>query len=433
VDPKIAVLAVLPILLAACSDRVLLPPEKFVHHEPDPRYEALFPFYVELCATTQYRSDEFGTGGSPGHAVMYLKGACRDGDAAYPRLRRCAGRVDDPADPEHGAGISVNRWFRSANWVAFGGRALFYGELAPDEVVTRARLEQTARQAIDEGVYRGVDLWPWPGQTPEAGLLDFVLRQSAGTDFVLGYARSSLCGRVPIEPEMLDEVIDFLNDRNREYVTGAAEYQWSGYSDNCVHTLRNALAAASVWEPISIQLTKLLQLFQLAVPANEALNLAALGTLGPVDSYPTIFRDDPMRNALLEFGWLPTRHGALLVSLPVHPRNEVFDTRPRLLALQGPFTMRKTQRLVKLLDDPRFTELDANLRHFEETYRGILAGRDEDALAAVRGDRFRRVRRRYFSVVEAALREVEAMRGAQAAARGQGASPTGVLRHPIVP
>jgi len=414
--PTIVFLAALPVLLASCSDRVLLPPEKFVHHEPDARYESLFPYYVELCATTQYRSEELGTGGSPGHAVMYLKGACRDPDAPYPKLRRCAAGVTDPADPEHGAGISVNRWFRSANWVAFGGRELFYGTLGPDEVVTRARLEQAAREAIDAGVYRGVELWPWPGQTPDSGLLDFVARQSAGTDFALGFARSSLCGRVPIEAEMLDEVVHFLNDRNREYVTGAAEYRWSGYSDNCVHTLRNALAAASIWEPISIQLTKLLQLFHLAVPANEALRLAALGTLGPVDAYPEVFRDDPMRHAMLEFGWLPTRHGALLISLPVHPDNEVFDTRPRLLALQGPFTMRKTQRLVKLLDDPRFTELDANLQHFDATYRQILSHRDEqDALASVRGDRFRRVRRRYFSVIEAALREVEGMRAEAAA------------------
>jgi hypothetical protein len=218
---------------------------------------------------------------------------------------------------------------------------------------------------------------------------------------------------------MLDEIVDFLNDRNREYVTGAAEYQWSGYSDNCVHTLRNALAAASVWEPISIQLTKLLQLFHLAIPANEALNLAVLGTQGPVDSYPEIFRDDPMRHAMLEFGWLPTRHGALLVSLPVHPRNEVFDTRPRLLALQGPFTQRKTQRLATLLEDPRFTELDANLRHFEQIYRDVLAARDEqELLASVRGDRYRRVRRRYFAVIEAALRELEDMRAEAEAAPG---------------
>jgi hypothetical protein len=406
------------LLLSSCSDRVLIPPEKFVHHEPDERYEDLFPHYVEICAVTQYRSEELGMGGSPGHAVMYLKGACRDKQAPYPKLRRCLGDGTDPKDPEHGAGISVNRWFRSANWVAFAGRGQFYGDLAPDEVVTLDRLREAAREAVEDGVYQGVELWPWPGETPDSDLVDFATLRSAGTDFALRYARSALCGRVPVEAEMLDEIIDFLNDLNREFVTGAADYEWSGYADNCVHTLRNALAAASIREPISVRATKLRQLFNLAIPANEAIGLAVLGTMGPLDSYAEIFREDALRNAMLEFGWLPTRHGALLVSLPVHPANELFDTRPRLLAFQGPFLAHKTRRLIELLDDPRFTALDPNLRYFAARYRKILSSREApETLAAVRGDRHRRFRRRYFSMIEQELAEVRSMQGDASPAR----------------
>jgi hypothetical protein len=406
------VLAVLALLLCACERVMFGPVEGFAHHEPDARYEALFPYYVELCAVSQFRAYDL-VGGSPGHAVMYLKGACRDTESPWPKLRRCAGSSSDPDDPEHGAGVSVNRWFRSVNWIAIGGRGRFFeGGLEPGAKVTRARLEEISRAAIDAGVYRGVELWPWPGQTPESELLDFVSRWSVGTDFALQLARSALCGRVPVEPEMLDEIIHFLNDLNREYATGAADFRWSGYHDNCVHTLRNALAAASVWDPISVAATRLRQLFHLAVPANEALNLAELGTSGPLD-YARVFRDDAMRNALLEFGWLPTRHGALLVSLVVHPENEVFDPRPRLLVLQDPLTLRRTRKLLAMLEDPRFTDLDANLRHFAETYRGILARPEpEDPLAPLQGDRYRRVRRRYLSVIEAELREVEQLRAA---------------------
>jgi hypothetical protein len=413
VNVKALVVAAILLISSGCSDRVLFAPvDGFAHHEPDARYEELFPYYVELCAVSQFRSPELGSGGSPGHAVMYLKGACRDTDAPYPRLRRCAKNVTDPNDPEHGTGISVNRWFRSVNWIGIGGRGLFFdGNLQPGEVVTFDRLRAAAQEAIDAGVYRGVELWPFPGQTPESELIDFVSRRSAGTDFALGMARSALCGRVPVEPEMLDEIVHFLNDLNREFATGAADFRWNGLQDNCVHTLRNALAAASVWEPISVGLVKLLQIFHLAVPANEAINLAALGTTGPVDSYPAIFDDDAMRNALLEFGWLPTRHGAILVSLPVHAENELFDPQPRLLVFQNPFTVRTTGRLLKMLDDPRFTELDANLQYFQELYGDILARPgEEDAFAPLRGDRYRRVRRRYLSVIEAELREVQGMR-----------------------
>ena len=49
---------------------------------------------------------------------------------------------------------------------------------------------------------------------------------------------------------MLDEVIAFLNDKNREYAEGDADYNWSVWADNCVHTLRNALAAANIWSPL---------------------------------------------------------------------------------------------------------------------------------------------------------------------------------------
>jgi len=123
-----------------------------------------------------------------------------------------------------------------------------------------------------------------------------------------------------------------------------------------------------------------------------------------------------MRNALLEFGWLPTRHGALLVSLPIIADNELFDPQARLLVFQGPAMARKTRRLLAMLNDSRFTDLDPNLQHFEEVYRGILSGRDhQDPFASLRGDRYRRVRRRYFSVIEAALADVERMRSELAA------------------
>jgi hypothetical protein len=406
-----AMLMALSAAFYACVDRVIFAPaEGFAYHEPDPRYEALFPYYVELCAVSQFRSKQFGPGGIPGHAGMYLKGACRDTDVPYPKLRRCTRNATDPGDPEHGAGISVNRWFRSVNWIAVSSRSVFFdGDRRGGEPVTEERREATVRDVLDAGVFRGVELWPVPGQE-DADLTDFVRRQSYGTDFAVRVARSAVCGRVPVESEMLDEIIHFLNDLNREYATGAADYRWSGFSDNCAHTLRNALAAASIWSPTSVRTTKLRQLFHLAIPANEAFSFAALGTMGPVDSYPRIFADDAMRNALLEFGWLPTRHGAVLVSLPVRGDNALFDPIARMLVFQGPVTKRATRKLWAMLEDPRFTELDANLRYFDGVYARILANPAEDALASLRGDRYRRIRRRYTSLIESELAEVRRMR-----------------------
>ena len=142
--------------------------------------------------------------------------------------------------------------------------------------------------------------------------------------------------------------------------------------------------------------------------------------MGPVDYYPEVFRNDSMRHALLEFDWLPTRHGALLVSLPVRAENELFDPSARILVFQGPATKRTTRRLLQMLDDPRFTDLDANLAHFEQVYRRILAAKEErDPFAALWGDRYRRVRRRYVALIESELADVQRMRSSSRHPRGR--------------
>ena len=210
---------------------------------------------------------------------------------------------------------------------------------------------------------------------------------------------------------MVDEIIAFLNDKNREYAEGDADYNWNVWADNCAHTLRNALAAANIWSPLSVQAVKLRQLFNLAVPANEFVNLAELGTSGDIGDYREIQRDRAERDALHEFHWLPTRHGALLKTLPVHEPNDLYDTTFRLFTLQSPFRMGKTQRAIDLLSDNRFVNLEANLRYFREKYDTILAGQNErrDMLASVRGTPYRRVERLFSQYIERQRAEVDWM------------------------
>ena len=177
---------------------------------------------------------------------------------------------------------------------------------------------------------------PFPGATSDTDLRDFLKRAGIGTDFALRFARSLFCARLPVTAGMLDQVIAFLNDKNREYFEGEADYNWSAWADNCSHTLRNALAAANIWSPLSVRAIKLRQIFNLAVPANEFVNLAELMT-GPIPSYREIMQDGPRRDAFHEFHWLPIEPGALLQTLPVHSPNDLYDTRFRLFTLQSPF------------------------------------------------------------------------------------------------
>ncbi|HEY1861559.1 MAG TPA: hypothetical protein VGG61_14460, partial [Gemmataceae bacterium] len=114
-----AVVAVSTTLLGGCGEdgvmsRFMLKADRIiVERRPDPVYDRLFPYYVELCATSQFRSKLKGEGGVAGHAVMYIKGACKDEQAPYPQLRRCRVAATELDDPEHGAGVSVGRWFRN--------------------------------------------------------------------------------------------------------------------------------------------------------------------------------------------------------------------------------------------------------------------------------------------------------------------------------
>ena len=87
----------------------LKPDDIIIERRPDVEYEKLFPYYAELCAASQFHSKLTGEGGGPaGHAILYIKGACRDEDAPFPQLRRCRGVATSLKDPEHGAGVSVN-------------------------------------------------------------------------------------------------------------------------------------------------------------------------------------------------------------------------------------------------------------------------------------------------------------------------------------
>jgi hypothetical protein len=414
----VAVVVALGIYLVFGDERDLLgrfmlkPDQIILEQRPDLAYERLFPRYVELCTTSQWSSRAKGTGGVAGHAVMYLKGACKDENAPYPQLRRCGHAANALDDPEHGAGVSVNRWLRNVNWLAIPGHGLFYeGNLGPGQRLTQAHVDATVRGAIEAGVYDGVELHEYPTDAPTRSLEDFVGRSSIATDFALRYGRNVFCARIPVSEPVLDEIIAFLNDKNLEYATGEADYEWDVLADNCVHTLRNALAAANVWSPLSVQAVRLQRMFNLAIPANEFVNLARLGTEGELEDLRTLFEQDEARDALQDFGWLPTRHGAVLKSLPVHTPNDVFDTSFRMFTLQSPLRLGKTNDAIRLLSDQKFVDLAANLQHYRAKYEMILANQSEgvDSLASVRGDRHRRFGRLYRDYIRAQQAEVEVM------------------------
>jgi hypothetical protein len=353
---------------------------------PEPAYEELFPHYVELCAVSQFRPKGGDLGGIPGHAVMYLKGACRKADAPYPQLEMCPAPSDDPESLDHGVGISVNKMFKNINWMATPGRDLFFdGRLDPGETLTQDYYEATIAEAIERGLFDGIEIHDsyLKNAAPERIVADVVARSAIGTDFALRYARTAWCSRVPVTRPMMVDIVGYLNSLNADYADGETEYNWSGYADNCVHTVHNALAAADIWAPKKTWTIKLRQLFNLAIPANEVINLAERVVEFPIHERLSVQRDAKARQSLQRYGWLPGRHGALLVVVPPYPDNELFDTTRRIFILEGPLRM-KTRAAVRMFEDESDTNLQVNLRAFERIYEETLAGRPDrlDGFAA---------------------------------------------------
>jgi hypothetical protein len=417
--PRLLALAALlalvsgPLGCAAIAELLRDPDDSVVPlSKPDPLYEELVAHYVELCAVSQYRPVEGNLGGIPGHAVMYLKGACVDESSPYPRLRPCKYASTDTADPEHGAGVSVNRWFKNVNWMATPGKFLFFdGEVGRYAVLDPQRFDRTLERAIELDLYKGIELHPVRGGDTPPELRDFIAAESLGTDFALRFGRTVFCARLPMPAEMLTRAMDYLNDLNDEYWRGEADYQWSGYSDNCVHTLHNSLAAAGVWEPKSIQTTKLRQLFNIAVPANTVVDLATLSNEYPIEDYGKIRRDPLRWKGLTETGWLPATPGALVKTLPVIQLNELYDAKFRMFFLGGWFTNDAVKRAERLLTDGRYLQIDANLRYFYSRYGSILAERDADEpwTDTVRRTEYLRDRAVYYDRIEKAQEELVAV------------------------
>ena len=411
---RLLIMSAALVALAACaepgpsSEYGVLP-----HRLPEPAYEELFPYYVEMCALSQFErvgidaSYRAGVSGRPGHAVLYLKGVCREEDAPIPTLRMCPEVVNDLADPRHGTGVSVNGLLKNVNWMAFPGRKLFYnGDLERGQTLTLEHFRATQQKVIDLGLLRGIEVheeYVKPGRTPE----DYLAESLLGTDAAIRFARSLWCESLPLEREQVELIIAHLNDLNLHYATTDESYEWSFYYDNCVHVLRNSLAAASVWTPKGVRLNILDQLFQMALPANEFIELANRTALFPLDDFGAVFGDETMVESLQTYEWLPTRHGALVKTAPVHRPNELYGTRVNTFVIES-LEEEKSRRVDRLMSDARFNELEANLLHYEELYGSILAERDDSGWWP-HSDAYHDARRRYYEYVESQLAEVRTM------------------------
>ncbi len=173
----------------------------------------------------------------------------------------------------------------------------------------------------------------------------------------------------------MSAVVDFLNAQNAPYRSGRAEFRWSLFQDNCIHLAHNALAAAAVWEEWPTNRAMLIALFDFPVPKNEFVNLMRRTNNPDLLDPAAAYRDPAARRSVVQFGQLPVRPGAIALSWPPRQPNEVYGTALKLVFYDEPHFGPYRGWLDAILADPRFFDLESNLRYFAARFHEVRASR----------------------------------------------------------
>ena len=348
-------------------------------------YEALHPYYAELCALSQFKKKPgFGAeissgiaGGIGGHSVLYLNGVCRAVDANYPTVKLCESGQPGRTDAQTGVGISINSHFKNASWVATPGRDFFFhGGLRPHAPLSRAAYQRTQAKAQELGILDGVEFHPevFAGIPANMSRRDYMYEASVATDYAIGFGRDRYCARVPMDRDQMTRVVEFLNELNAPYKAGKKDFEWDVLRNNCSHALHNALAAAGVWGRWETERFALFAAFDFPVPKNEFVNLMRRTNDLPLEDLATLYRDEASRSALMDTGWLPMEPGALAEAERVVQDNDVYETDLSLIFYDDPLIGVYRNRFERIFSEPRYTDMRANLAYFADLYRKIGDG-----------------------------------------------------------
>lgn len=342
--------------------------EAFAESHSKVQYDQIFPLYVQSCALTRIKKIGRGPGAPWGHAVVYVKGMCRDQDAAYPRVKVCGDEVD-LRDSNSGTLISVEPAFKNTNWVAIEGEKLaFNGDLLPGESVTFEVINRTRKAAVDSGAFRGIKVHKsWRKRmVSELTYEENIAQMSLGSHYAIALGRTSYCSLVPISQQQLKDIVFYLNQENQPYVEGIKKFKWDAFNNNCVHIARNVLAAAGVspFRPVGRRYP--LGIFDLLIPGRHFVALAKEGWQQKDLSVTHLFRDKMKRKRLEEFGMPSIFHGLITRIYEMKAENNEVFIPSRDLSID--ILRSRRDVLDHVLSGDPMNNLDINLRQFEANY-----------------------------------------------------------------
>ncbi len=331
-------------------------------------YQTLFPKYAEVCALSQKAKIGEEAERPWGHSLVFLRGVCRDLMSPIPQLVLC--------EPTAGSGVmvSVNSLTKNVNWIASEGEAYaFYGNVFPGTKLTTVEYDQAVQYGLMTDIFKGVkphfDQFK-PGQLEKYQVNEALVRSAVDIDTAVTFGRDAYCARVPMNEQVLGDLIHWLNEKNQAFAR-TEDYQWDAFKNNCAHLVHNAFASLGVW-PAKQTGTPPWQVSNLAVPANEFIDTMAVANLTDISDPTGIFRNPGWRRLLVEKNWLPARHGVVSRNLPIQTPNELYYGNLQIFVFDYPFSNKNEALFHAFTQSSTYQDLAANLLRFHEIYSKSL-------------------------------------------------------------
>ena len=100
----------------------------------------LYAASIEYCDGSQLNYKNAGSGGTGGHAFIYVEGLCKDYTKSYPQVIPCSEVSETHKNrfPHQGVGISLDSDLRNVSWIAVPGREVFFGVQSVDELINHS-------------------------------------------------------------------------------------------------------------------------------------------------------------------------------------------------------------------------------------------------------------------------------------------------------
>jgi|GEM_PF-4833237 len=347
--------------------------------------------FIVNCSVSRYHERGGEQGGSAGHKLIYIKGACRVPNGRRSEIQVCPARAADRTDRNAGVTLSVDKQFKNTRFIATDGIDTMFGwNVAADESLTREKIDRTVDRIVASGASRGIELheeamanFAKRTQEYEAQYRKpftrerFVAETGIGTNYAISFARSSECTFVPISKSELEKAVAQANALNSDYANDRKIYQWNGIADNCTHFTDNLMAGIGIGHEYRTSNTKLGKLKHLGTLARfrdpevripvRSLVQEAERITARVPNPDDLFADRKLREHYANWGTLPQRPGGLVGNVAFHSNdNEVFlqGSASSSLSPVTKYFRNWDNALAKLLKTPHATSLETNLETF---------------------------------------------------------------------